>query len=108
MPLEIFNTRYADPPRGIINFQIKMCEIEKYYKMQLDLGMDYVCAVEKISTAPPTAILYRNGVGDANMIIHVATFDAEDGWFYNWSNCLIARSLFQSQPGEKVDYWCER
>jgi hypothetical protein len=27
---------------------------------------------------------------------------------YNRSNCEIARSLFQSQPGVIVTYWCER
>jgi hypothetical protein len=40
--------------------------------------------------------------------IHVATFDAADGADYNRENCEAARSLFVSQPGVVVRYWCER
>lgn len=52
--------------------------------------------------------LYRNSVSFADMRIHVATFDAEDGEQYNKENCNLARELFVKQPGVIVKYWCER
>jgi len=52
--------------------------------------------------------LYRNSVSFADMRIHVATFDAEDGEQYNKENCNVARELFVKQPGVTVKYWCER
>ena len=52
--------------------------------------------------------LYRNSVSFADMRIHVATFDAEDGEQYNKENCNVARDLFAKQPGVTVKYWCER
>lgn len=51
--------------------------------------------------------LYRN-VSFADMRIHVATFDAEDGEQYKKENCNVARELFAKQPGVTVKYWCER
>ena len=51
--------------------------------------------------------LYRNSVLDANMRIHVATFDADSGDAYNRDNCDLARSLFQAQPGARTRFWCE-
>jgi hypothetical protein len=52
--------------------------------------------------------LYRNSVSFADMRIHVASFDAEDGEQYNKENCNVARELFAKQPGVTVKYWCER
>jgi hypothetical protein len=58
--------------------------------------------------------LYRSSAAIQGAAIHVATFDSvmKDGdgsaAEYNRSNCEIARSLFQSQPGVIVTYWCER
>jgi hypothetical protein len=52
--------------------------------------------------------LYRNSVSFADMRLHVATFDTEDGEQYNKENCNVARELFAKQPGVTVKYWCER
>jgi hypothetical protein len=52
--------------------------------------------------------LYRNSVTDANMRLHVATFDAEEKEEYNRGNCDVAQQLFQSQPGVKTKFWCEK
>jgi len=52
--------------------------------------------------------LYRNSVMDESTRIHVATFDASDGHKYNMENCDIARSLFGTQQGVRVRYWCEK
>jgi hypothetical protein len=52
--------------------------------------------------------LYRNSKSFADMRIHVATFDAEDGEPYNKENCNVAQELFAKQPGVTVKYWCER
>jgi hypothetical protein len=53
--------------------------------------------------------LYRNSVLDANMRIHIATFDTyESGPSYNKENCETTRPLFQRQPGVTVKYWCEK
>jgi hypothetical protein len=51
--------------------------------------------------------LYRSGVGLPAMRGHVATFDADEGEWYNRENCEIARDLFAHQPGVTVRYWCE-
>jgi hypothetical protein len=40
--------------------------------------------------------------------VHVATFDAYENQSYNQENCQTAASLFQSQPGVIVKYWCEK
>ncbi len=55
-----------------------------------------------------TYVLYRNGVEDHAMRVHVATFDASDGDAYNRDNCDLARELFQSQPDVKTKFWCEK
>ena len=52
--------------------------------------------------------LYRNSAIDANMRIHVASFDAADGAKYNNENCNVAGELFKNQPGVTVRYWCEK
>jgi hypothetical protein len=54
------------------------------------------------------ATLYRSSVALENARLHIATFDAADGFDYNWGNCQIAAELFQQQPGVKVRYWCEK
>ena len=51
--------------------------------------------------------LYRNSVTDSQMRIHVATFNAKDGYLYNSENCFIAAELFQNQPFVETLYWCE-
>jgi hypothetical protein len=55
-----------------------------------------------------TYTLYRNSVTDSNSRMHVATFDAEEMEEYNRNNCDIAQQLFQSQPGVKTKFWCEK
>ena len=52
--------------------------------------------------------LYRSSVTSADLRIHVATYDADEGEAYNRENCQIGAELFQSQPGVKVRYWCEK
>ena len=54
--------------------------------------------------------LYRSSAvtGGEKWRLHVATFDSADGVQYNRENCDTAKSLFQSQPGVTVTYWCER
>jgi hypothetical protein len=52
--------------------------------------------------------LYRNSPVDANMRIHVASFDAADGSKYNNENCNVAADLFKKQQGVTVRYWCEQ
>lgn len=75
-------------------------------------------AVGFIACSDPgtTYTLYRSDRSDT-LRIHVATFDAKqksiDGSgsaedAYNSENCRIAADLFQSQPGVKVRYWCEK
>ena len=51
--------------------------------------------------------LYRNSATDRSMRIHIATFNAADGGKYNAENCDLAATLFASQPGVTVWYWCE-
>ena len=52
--------------------------------------------------------LYRSSVTDANMRLHIATFDASDGESYNRENCELARELFQAQPSVRTKFWCEK
>ncbi len=52
--------------------------------------------------------LYRSSPLDANMRIHVASFDASDGEKYNRENCELAGQLFKAQPGVTVRYFCEK
>jgi hypothetical protein len=52
--------------------------------------------------------LYRDSVGDQNMRIHVASFDAVDGEAYNNENCEMVRDLAQARPWVKVRFWCEK
>lgn len=52
--------------------------------------------------------LYRNSALDPSMRVHVATFDTDNGAAYNNENCGIAASLFASQDGVSVQYWCEQ
>lgn len=52
--------------------------------------------------------LYRSSVLDADMRLHVATFDAKEDEGYNMENCQIAAELFARQPGVTVRYWCEK
>jgi len=60
--------------------------------------------------APNSGIytLYRASPLDANLRIHVATFDSKDGDAYNRENCDQAATLFQQQPGVTVKFWCEK
>jgi len=58
--------------------------------------------------------LYRSSPLDANMRIHIATFDSSVKSYggtqedYNQNNCDIARDLFQNQPGVLSRFWCEK
>ena len=57
---------------------------------------------------PPVYTLYRSeAVGDTARI-HVATFDATDeDEGYNRDGCERARELFQIQPTNRAQFWCE-
>jgi hypothetical protein len=55
-----------------------------------------------------TYTLYRNSDMDANIRIHVASFDSDDGDEYNQKNCRLAAELFAQQPGVKTRFWCEQ
>ena len=46
-----------------------------------------------------TYTLYRNSVIEANLRIHVATFDAAESEGYNRENCEQARIYFRSSLG---------
>lgn len=62
-----------------------------------------VCAAAEA----PGYTLYRNSLTDAQLRLHVASFDAAEGPAYNRENCEQARALFQAQPGVKTNFWCE-
>ena len=55
-----------------------------------------------------TFTLYRNGMVNDSLRIHVATFDAKDGPESNHDTCEQARELFQVQPSTRSRYWCEK
>ena len=61
-----------------------------------------------------TYTLYRNSIPDENMRIYIATFDSPEMDIsgspdaYNSGNCNTAAKLFQSQPGTKTKFWCEK
>lgn len=55
-----------------------------------------------------TYVLYRNSSAFGDMQIHIASFNAKEPGEYNRENCEIARDLFQSQPGVKAKYWCDK
>jgi hypothetical protein len=78
------------------------------------LGAIVLCSACYIAASSATCAseegiytIYRNSAIDPDMRIHVASFDTEDGAAYNQENCQIAASLFRSQPGVTVSYWCE-
>lgn len=54
-----------------------------------------------------TYTLYRNSVTNAEMRIHVATFDAKEGAGYNRENCQLAAALFHDQDRVTAKFWCE-
>ena len=66
------------------------------------------CGDSRTSNVGLIYTLYRNSVTDANMRLHVATFDANQKEEYNSGNCEQARELFQGQPGVKTKFWCEK
>ena len=68
------------------------------------------CAIVYFLLIPEnkTYILYRNSETDKNMRIHISSFNSNESDLYNRDNCEIARDLFQSQPGVRVKYWCEK
>jgi hypothetical protein len=74
------------------------------------MALTFSASVAAASSTPDEQVftLYRNSVTDANMRIHVATFDASDGREYNRGNCDQAQELFQHQPGVKTKFWCEK
>jgi hypothetical protein len=56
----------------------------------------------------PTYTLYRNGVGQDTLRIHVATFDAKEPGEYNRENCEQTRELYQIAPTARSQFWCEQ
>jgi hypothetical protein len=80
-----------------------------------------MCSGAAAGGCEPTYRLYRTWVLGTGLPgrVHVATFDScEHGGQnpdpitgtvgHNETNCEIARNLFQSQPGVRVTFWCER
>jgi hypothetical protein len=65
------------------------------------------CGVSAVSD-DQVFTLYRSSPIDANMRIHVASFDASDGEKYNRENCELATQLYKAQPGVTVRYFCEK
>lgn len=59
-------------------------------------------------TEDATYTLYRDSMVEANMRIHVASFDTGEGEPYNAENCQVAADLFQSQNGVLTRFWCEK
>lgn len=59
-------------------------------------------------SAKDTYTLYRNGVTADSLRMHIATFDAREVGDYNRGNCEQARELFQTQPGVRTRFWCEK
>lgn len=56
----------------------------------------------------PTYTLYRNGVGQDTLRVHVATFDAKELDEYNRETCEQTRELFQIAPNARSQFWCEK
>jgi hypothetical protein len=86
---------------------------------QLVRSLAVGCAVALLACARTSSdavyTLVRSSAADQStrssgppLRLHVATFDAAEGEGYNVANCEIARTLFESQPGVTVRYWCER
>ena len=78
-----------------------------------------ICSGPAASRCEPVYRLYRSWAADTGLPrrVHVATFDSCEGGVpdpntgtveYNETNCEIARNLFQSQPGVRVTYRCQR
>ena len=74
----------------------------------LSLCAALVVAAAACSGGSASFTLYRNGVANDTLRIHVATFDAKDGPEYNHDTCEEARELFQVQPTARSKYWCEK
>lgn len=55
--------------------------------------------------------LYKSGVSDSSIKLHVATFNADDGsnsHDYNSTNCNKIRDFLQSEPKMfEQRFWCE-
>lgn len=83
----------------------------RYLAITLAFVAFYANATEAPRVDPKSVYtLYRSSAvaGGEKWRLHVATFDSSDGAQYNRDNCETAKSLFQSQPGVTVTYWCER
>ena len=52
--------------------------------------------------------IYRTSPTDASMRLKIATFDSKESETYNRENCLLAASLFATQPGVKAPFFCEK
>lgn len=76
--------------------------------MKIALSFIALVALASCDSRTPTYTLYRSSVSSPNLRLHIATFDSNDGEEYNRENCQVAMDLFQSQPGVKVRYWCEK
>jgi hypothetical protein len=56
-----------------------------------------------------TYTLYRDGIADTNMRLHVASFDSSDGDAYNNENCMLAANPFRGQGDDvKARFCCEK
>jgi hypothetical protein len=72
------------------------------------IALTWLLAVIGCSRTDRIYTLYRSSVVNDSLRIHVATFDAAENEIYNRDNCEEARTLFQSQPGVKTRFWCEK
>ncbi|MEO8337450.1 MAG: hypothetical protein ABI664_20905 [bacterium] len=79
-------------------------------RTSLLLGTILVIGATTACGGNDTYTLYRNGVAQDTLRIHVATFDAdeEDDKNYNHDNCEQARELFQLHPAQVSRFWCEK
>ena len=64
--------------------------------------------LEVFRNSEDVVTLYRGSVVSGVSRVHVATFDADEFYAYNWGNRNVAADLFKAQEGVKVKYWCEK
>ena len=53
--------------------------------------------LEVFRSSENVVTLYRGSVVSGVLRVHVATFDADESYAYNWENCNIAADLFKAQ-----------
>ena len=83
------------------------------------LALTSLAACSKIGAEPGGSVsLYRNSPINLQMRVHLATFDAPDGFNLNYGNCTQASRLLNASVdafaatehkprNSKVGFWCE-